>query len=152
MAFPPLLVQYCCGCISLGVSFPSELQRQKLTLGGKEEGVLPGHTPLPHPLPLSGALPPPRLPSCLSGFLPCGVGLTGGNFVGSPCSAVGGSLPHYFLILSAPKVEPQIFPLWSSGWPCEPKVGSGTHVGYLMMALIAQRSHIRLRCFLLRPC
>lgn len=80
LAFPPLLVQYCCGCISLGVSFPPELQRQKLTLGGKEEGVLPGHTPPPSFAAVRSSSPP-GLSSHLSGFLPCGVGLTGGNFV-----------------------------------------------------------------------
>lgn len=154
LAFPPLLVQYCCGCISLGVSFPPELQRQKLTLGGKEEGVLPGHTPpilcrWEELFPAWAFVPSVRLSP-----------LWGGPHRRELCRVAvfcrGRISPYYFLTPSAPqtlpKVEPQIFPLWSSGWPREPKVGSGTHVGYLMMALIAQRSHILLCCFLVRPC
>lgn len=104
LAFPPLLVQYCCGCISLGVSFPPELQRQKLTLGGKEEGVLPGHTPPPilcrceELFPAWAFVPSVRLSP-----------LWGGPHRRELCSAVGGSLPITF----SPPLLPKLFPRWS---------------------------------------
>lgn len=49
LAFP-LLVQCCCGCISLARPLPAERDRQKLALCGKEDGVFLGHPPTPLPI------------------------------------------------------------------------------------------------------
>jgi hypothetical protein len=138
LAFP-LLVQCCCGCISLAGPLPAEIDRQKLTLGGKEDGVFPGHThppPPPHSPNRSAAVRKsfPGWDSVqFSGFIPCGMGLTEENLVGPLCTVVLRISPHYLLSSLLPKLFPKCghdpFPLCTAGWPREPKVGSDTHVG-----------------------
>lgn len=110
--FPLLLVECCCGCISFGISLLSELDRQKLTLGGKEDGVLPGHTsPLP-PCPMRSVAARNSSPAWAS--VPSlwlhplwGMGLPGENLVTLYCCVR--ISPHYNLILSVP----QLFQRWS---------------------------------------
>lgn len=107
LAFP-LLVQCCCGCISLAGPLPAELDRQKLTLGGKEDGVFSGHThppPQPHSSNRSAAVRksfPGRDYVQFSGFILCGMGLTGENLVGPPCTVVLRISLHYLLCSQLP--------------------------------------------------
>lgn len=151
LAFP-LLVQCCCGCISLAGPLPAELDRQKLC--GKEDGVFLGHMH-PHSPPNSCAAVRKSSPDWDPISSQASFRVRGPHWreLGRATVYCGVRISLRYLLSS---LFPKLFLKcghnpFHSGLP-------GGHVSlrwalilmleYLMMVLTAQRSQILLHCFL----